>query len=133
MVNTNCKVSNGVQINDDPGATLAGLGDVAVPGLLACLALRFDAVRLLQPGQAAGTETSAQVRPMHVIHFSVVAAFQQLAPPYHSSELHVQCMHMHMKLLGKQTLNSGVLFQEMQRDCLMKPGRVLWTYRKQGE
>ncbi|KAK9825046.1 hypothetical protein WJX74_003621 [Apatococcus lobatus] len=40
--------------------SLLGLGDVAVPGLLACLALRFDAVRLLQPGQAAGTETSAQ-------------------------------------------------------------------------
>lgn len=39
-----------------------GLGDVAVPGLLACLALRFDAVRLLQPGQAAGTELPAQVR-----------------------------------------------------------------------
>ena len=40
---------------------LAGLGDVVLPGLLACLALRFDAVRLLQPGQTAGTDSSDQV------------------------------------------------------------------------
>ena len=55
------KVVLGVDLRDT--CLLAGLGDVAVPGLLACLALRFDAVRLLQPGQAAGSDASAQVSP----------------------------------------------------------------------
>ena len=39
----------------------AGLGDIAVPGLLACLALRFDSSKLTLPGSKAAAADAEEV------------------------------------------------------------------------